>query len=65
MALDAYCFRKVIVLSPMATARDAARAMSRHHVGIVLIGEHGLWRVKRNLQLLADDLRAASRPLQR
>jgi len=41
VTLDAYCTHKVVILGPMATAREAARAMSRHHIGVVLVGEHG------------------------
>ncbi len=40
MSLESYCNRKVIVMNPMATAHEAARAMSRHQIGAVLVGEH-------------------------
>ena len=41
MPLDRYCTHKVVVMNPMATVYEAARAMSRHQIGAVLVGEHG------------------------
>jgi CBS domain-containing protein/uncharacterized protein (DUF2267 family) len=42
MSLDRYRTRKVVVMKPMATVHEAARAMSRHQIGAVLVGEHGI-----------------------
>lgn len=39
MSLDRYRRPRLIVLSPSATAHDAARAMAQHRVGTVLVGE--------------------------
>jgi CBS domain-containing protein/uncharacterized protein (DUF2267 family) len=41
MSLDRYrC--KVVMMKPTATAHEAACAMSRHQIGAVLVGQHGL-----------------------
>ncbi len=40
MSLESYCNRKVIVMNAMATAHEAARAMARHQMGAILVGEY-------------------------
>lgn len=39
MSLDRYRRRRLIVLPPHSSAYEAARAMSEHHVGSVLVGD--------------------------
>jgi uncharacterized protein (DUF2267 family)/CBS domain-containing protein len=41
MSLDRYCTHKVVMMKPLATVHEAARAMARHQIGAVLVGEHG------------------------
>jgi CBS domain-containing protein/uncharacterized protein (DUF2267 family) len=41
MPLDRYCTHNVVVMNPLATVHEAARAMARRQVGAVLVGEHG------------------------
>jgi CBS domain-containing protein/uncharacterized protein (DUF2267 family) len=41
MSLDRYVTHKVVIMHPMATTHEAARAMARHQIGAVLVGEHG------------------------
>jgi CBS domain-containing protein/uncharacterized protein (DUF2267 family) len=41
MSLDRYVTHKVVMMHPMATTHEAARAMARKQIGAVLVGEHG------------------------
>ena len=41
MPLDRYRRTRMVILSPRATVREAARAMMDNHVGAILIAEHG------------------------
>jgi CBS domain-containing protein/uncharacterized protein (DUF2267 family) len=41
MTLERYRNHKTVIMSPTATVYEAARAMSEHQIGAVLVGQHG------------------------